>query len=537
MMSAVASFKDLFFPRLLDTGADTREKRSLVKDERGAVMFVGVFMACFLIGSLWFLFGVGDAVVRRDVLQEATDSGLFASSVIHAKGMNVISFLNCFLFAITFIWIIICLIVDILLLLIGLAVASLVGVLTIPSLVRAVYFMDNTVAKNYKRGMKVVMPATSLVQTGVAYLAPWGGMLAGATVSNNYKDVRTITFSPSLIPGTTASMSKIPVIGKVFTAPKNPVLAGATEKLGLPVINKPMQFLCDVVSTWVLEKIFGLMSQIPLAGRFISRLQGFVQGLVAGQITSMHCAHSGNPFAASSLYDQGEKKCGRFNAVCKAAKKALDLAMAPVKWMLSMILTVYDIDKFWKEDGPKEMYTPAKNGNEWMQVYGLTISQLQDTSSKNVQRAAYRFTGTPAGADTNFYTAQGEFYYDCKGKWISAECNGQEDSLFGGPTKSVYSHALYNMKWRAREVRYKGFLAGVGRLIADWLGQTLSSSGVVRWVQDKIAQPLAGAVLGKAADYLFKGGSRSQFDQFYKKIIKGARDAVKPVSPVAEALH
>ena len=31
---------------------------SLARDQRGAVMVMGVFMACFLCGCLWFLIGM-----------------------------------------------------------------------------------------------------------------------------------------------------------------------------------------------------------------------------------------------------------------------------------------------------------------------------------------------------------------------------------------------------------------------------------------------------------------------------------------------
>ena len=68
--------------------------RELHKDQRGAIMLMGLCMSCFLIGGLWFLIGIGDTIVFRDNMQEATDHAAFTSAVLHAKGMNFISACN-----------------------------------------------------------------------------------------------------------------------------------------------------------------------------------------------------------------------------------------------------------------------------------------------------------------------------------------------------------------------------------------------------------------------------------------------------------
>jgi hypothetical protein len=68
--------------------------QELHEDRRGAVMMIGLGMSCFLIGALWFLIGIGDAIVFRDTMQEASDSAAFTSASLHAKGMNFISALN-----------------------------------------------------------------------------------------------------------------------------------------------------------------------------------------------------------------------------------------------------------------------------------------------------------------------------------------------------------------------------------------------------------------------------------------------------------
>ena len=46
---------------------------ALRDDTRGAVMMTGVFLAAVLIGALWFVIGIGDAIIFRDRMQEAAD--------------------------------------------------------------------------------------------------------------------------------------------------------------------------------------------------------------------------------------------------------------------------------------------------------------------------------------------------------------------------------------------------------------------------------------------------------------------------------
>jgi hypothetical protein len=174
--------------------------KSFKNDTRGAVMFIGVFFACFLIGSLWFLIGIGDALVFRERAQEAADASAFGSAVIHAKGMNIIAFLNLVLMVMVGIYLILCLIVDLLLLASAAAAATVVGLLG-PA--EALFAWAQTVDKAalvYKTALKPVTLVLTGAQTATGYLAPWVGSIVGAKAGNEYGMV-SIVASPSLIPG------------------------------------------------------------------------------------------------------------------------------------------------------------------------------------------------------------------------------------------------------------------------------------------------------------------------------------------------
>jgi hypothetical protein len=64
------------------------------RDERGAIMVMGLMMAVFLVGMLYYVVGLGEAVLYRELLQDASDTAALSSALIHARGMNFIVLIN-----------------------------------------------------------------------------------------------------------------------------------------------------------------------------------------------------------------------------------------------------------------------------------------------------------------------------------------------------------------------------------------------------------------------------------------------------------
>jgi hypothetical protein len=58
------------------------------------MMLMSLFMALFAIGALYYVLGVGDAILYRRLMQDGADAGAHAASVMAAKGMNLHSLLN-----------------------------------------------------------------------------------------------------------------------------------------------------------------------------------------------------------------------------------------------------------------------------------------------------------------------------------------------------------------------------------------------------------------------------------------------------------
>ena len=200
--------------------------RELHRDQRGAIMLMGLCMACFLIGALWFLIGIGDAIVFRDSMQEVADHAVFTSAVLHAKGMNFISALNLIMLAFVFFHILLGMVNDILFL------ACLIPFVDI---VACPLFIDaHEIYVTY--GNDIMKPACTglhYAEVVAAYGYPWLGSIKGYTLGTDYgkfgpkqRDLKVLVLSPSLIPGNGLDA----VINKLFA--KSPALKRSTSNNG-----------------------------------------------------------------------------------------------------------------------------------------------------------------------------------------------------------------------------------------------------------------------------------------------------------------
>jgi hypothetical protein len=485
--------------------------KSLKDDTRGAVMFIGVFFACFLIGILWFMIGIGDAIVFRERAQEAADASTFASAVIHAKGMNMIAFINVVLLALVGVYLIMCIVVDALLALAtALAGTWFFSWAAIP-LFKSAKVVD-TYASVYKAGMKPLVFGVTTVQTGTAYLAPWVGAAAGLKAGQEY-GMTSIVLSPSMIPGAGAGKVLDTVssyLKKEGSAPPKPpsdptLSSAATAKIGLPVKQQKLQETCRVVIGFIGDQIRNVIRDKVggIIAEFVGSAIGSVSKYLGNTAVSLHCAVGGSPQPPDIRVSDGTVKSWFYS-------------------ILSSYFTVYEASDLWgdKYGGPKEMYKPAKNGSDWMQVYSLTIATATDSSMRNVERASYVFGGKDS-AENHMYTAQAEFYYNCKGKWSDYDCN----------FKGSYDHAIYDMRWRARLVRHRGFSATT--LGIDFVGTLLASDATAKFIREK-AGPKLDAALAKAGlpadkwlgkvmrDVLVGGGAEGKKDAINGVLKKGA---------------
>src|SRR5688572_27726629 len=71
-----------------------RRTGGLLSDQGGATMVMGVFIAVLLVGMIYYVWGIGDAIMHRERMQDASDTAAFSAAVIHARGMNMLALIN-----------------------------------------------------------------------------------------------------------------------------------------------------------------------------------------------------------------------------------------------------------------------------------------------------------------------------------------------------------------------------------------------------------------------------------------------------------
>lgn len=70
------------------------KRRSLLADDSGATMVMGVFMAMMVVGMIYYVWGLGGTIIHRERMQDGADAAAFGASVFQARGMNIIAMLN-----------------------------------------------------------------------------------------------------------------------------------------------------------------------------------------------------------------------------------------------------------------------------------------------------------------------------------------------------------------------------------------------------------------------------------------------------------
>ncbi len=468
--------------------------KKLHGDERGAVMVIGLFMATFLIGASWFVFGMARTLVFRERVQEAADAAAFSSAAIHAKGMNLIAAINLLFFALTALWMLLRTFEHAMYLLqttvtfnstnchgFGCevktcAVSPLSAAMTAADLggpaaaCRVAHGLQSTrdVNKNARQTigdrMWEIFPKLSKVQDVTARLAPAAGTAASLALGVKYQHF-TIAFSTSLLPGedlarlaskmeTESDKKKPAKPAKPATVDQTPLQRPA--KLGPPsppTDDGDIDQQDEKAKITAEEKAANKDAAVakPLGLPVVSKKFGSLCGRAAKVSLNKFRSVLGAIPGLGTLLD------------LPVIKQAIDGA---VNLSTSYLQSEFCSDSDWaghgkntklfRLRGPKLMLGHAENGNDLMQIWAFTHGELTDKDHPRVAMGA-RAHAKPTKT-SNWYVAQAEFYFDCDAKWSAAKCNGDDNAMF-------------NMKWRARlrRVRPPQLGAELGRYLRDAL--------------------------------------------------------------------
>jgi hypothetical protein len=286
--------------------------QTFAKDDRGAILVMGIFMCACLVTILWYVAGVGQAIVYRERLQEAADAVAFSSAALHARGMNLIVLVNLLMAVILSVR------VAIRVAKLALGIAAVVfGALsfvqpqlaplaaTAADAVVELNSIDEETKEPIDGALKGLVAAQDVISAATAPAAYLG---ATSTVGNQYAPIVVRT---TAIPAT------------IELPPKLPVERGSSSKL-----CKEATEVLGELSEWLLDKAgFGFIAKI-------TKLPFEIGGKLAAQAPGYFCGLEGNssPPNSDEWFDKGtEDRCKEPEALPSKSLEAFDTANT--KWL------------------------------------------------------------------------------------------------------------------------------------------------------------------------------------------------------------
>jgi len=463
---------------------------NLAQDTRGAILIVGIVFGVLLVGALWHVAGIGDAIAWRERAQDAADAGAFENAVWNARGMNVIVAINIVMslvLAVLVIWRTILILVTV-----ALVVAAILCVVTLGTgcgfagaVARVEGFMlrnDNKVATNVVR----ILSAMNAAQVAVATATPLVGLGAGSLNTSAAYDVSmAATESTSLLPS--VNIKGIQTLARCFKgvkAGKMPKKEDAESRLGkglefyqtflenprlgigvsLPVQTESYSVLCQKAGESVLNNLAGVLERMGVpagAVEGIDKAKVFL-GAIVGSLPGLFCAPIGGPptglddlvgkqaidSCKSELPDkrviQGDSqgnneikyrdKDGKLVSEDEYVKGcAKDKKKQANDKLKDSFTSNYDLTEC---GSPVKVWEWAVNGNVFMRSFAQVekTKVMAPKDDKVLEVAELGRKGDLAAIDDDQVTAHAEIYLDCdKKRWMDCKSN-----------------AMWQMRWRAR---------------------------------------------------------------------------------------
>ena len=432
----------------------------LARDDRGAIMVVGVFMGAFLVGALWYAIGVGDAILYKQRVQDGADAVVFAAAVNHARGMNMIAMINLIMAAILGV------LVAVKLLQLVNAIANAVSCassglsLGTCAICDAVCGITSSLESPIQstvdavtQVVKTTLPALSQVEVAIALGMPWVGEGKGVVAAKSY--------DAPVKSGAIVTSSLLPY---------TPVGNAGQPKIGLPVQEGPYSELCRKAGETV-----GSVAFAPF-GSFGSWVGDLVGGLVS-TFPAYFCAGSDvsaqGALPTQTLDGAAQAACqAQYDKLSPKDQKSFDMSGCQKQQKQTMQQNLQKQGSFsgTSLDGskmtPKIVFDQAQNGDGYFQLWGLVTADDAFTAraGKGVEVAAWNKGKAPAPAawgKAGF--AQAEFWYVPK--------SGQQNR----PWTDYGDDAMWNLRWRARLRRFRpsqmtgGLLGDLGGNLLDKL--------------------------------------------------------------------
>jgi hypothetical protein len=415
----------------------------LHRDQRGAILLIGLFAALSLCGALWSLIGIGNAITLHDRGQEAADAAALSSAATQARAMNATAAINFIMLAMVGAYLSFAVIADLALVIaayiIGVSFAEKVG----GDFGDAAYQTFRTLIR-FEQGMGASFAAMHQAQLGLALGAPQLGTLASVEVNagRQYEGM-TLGWSNFRSDVVARTGEHQPYASKP-SAPNPPLKTPEScKKPGTITCTMADQFfpVLEAPPPWNAGKNDTVTLGLPFAAEPASALC-----VRAGSLLFKDFGEAVDPLRFGKGADDAMK-------VMNAREKKLPIPVhcsdeVNRNTVAAMTGTPRPRD-VWTAKGPKRM--TAGNGEMAMRVLGWATTREESTlddATQRVKLAAYDLTGA-TDRSVLVYDAQAEFYYACSTRWDAPACNGGEIATSG----IGYEQTLYRMNWRARLTR------------------------------------------------------------------------------------
>ena len=521
----------------------TREpNQNLTQDSRGAILIVGIVFGVLLVGALWHIAGIGDAIAWRERAQDAADAGAFENAVWNARGMNVIVAINIVMslvLCILVIWRTILILVTV-----ALVVAAILCVVTLgtgcgfaTAVARVEGFMlrnDDKVATNVVR----ILAAMNASQVAVASVTPIVGAARGAISTQGAYNVSSVaTQSASLLPSvnpkgiqTLANCFKGAKAGKIPKKDKDDAAKSRLDKsidfyqtflsnprigivTSLPVQTESYSVLCQKAGEAVLNNLAGVLERMGVpagAVEGIDKAKIFL-GAVVGSLPGLFCAPMGAPPAGldESVGKQAVESCkseldgkprrfvtdshgtstaeyedpdnkGKYLSEDETVKRCTKKKKKEANDKLKGAFESKNYDL--AECGsPSKVWEWAVNGNVFMRSFAQ-VEKKQGMAAEDdrlLKVADLSKTATVEPIEQDQIIAHAEIYLDCSSpRWMDCKSN-----------------AMWQLRWRARLRRIQPIerlvASGIETGIVATLTQMFAATGdkVGGKLRDKLGIP------------------------------------------------
>jgi hypothetical protein len=448
----------------------------LRSDERGAVMVMGVIFAALLVGIIWHMVGVGDAIIFRERMQEASDATAFESAVWHARTMNLLVVLNIVMSAILAV-LVLWRTVELLLAVAGVVLALLalipfmewLGALSDAAFntLERMASKDTEIYEKVEQWLIRVNKAEKMVSTWAPIVdvaqpvLDNSGYYAGNAVN--------VTFP--------ASTSIVPSIESFIGHGFPPRMNMSTVLPAMPVQEDGYWKLCTKAGAFVPIQIGDFLKRLNLgaAGDAIDHIGSFF-GQITGSMPGYFCGSLVTPDGVEQAVTGASKK------ECDSEKDTYDHSNdggapdKPFDYKKCMDKNKKKIAA--KKDQistkPAKVWDVARNGGLFFQTWSFTQGSANwsynDDPGVELANGGGGGTGLGDQFDYHWSTAEGEYYYDGSDAWDV--CSGD---------------AMWNIKWRARLRRVTDpvRMFDAAGIATGWLVNGLNK-GATRFIQAKI---------------------------------------------------